>query len=199
MTLIMVRHGDTGADSVKKYWGRSDVELNATGLEQAEGLHKRLLSEKIDAIYASTRKRAYVTAEIIASGRELNITRCAELDEVNFGEIEGLTYDEICRLYPEVTKLWANWSLELSFPGGESFDQFNSRVAKFLERLKRHAPEETVLIVGHGGPFRLMVCHLLGLGLEHWWQCYFDLASVSIVETYPQGAILNLLNDVRQT
>lgn len=196
MRLILVRHGDTNMDSTKRYWGHSDIALSATGFEQAESLRKRLLSEKVDAIYTSSLKRAYITAEIIASGRELDIIRCAELNEVNFGEIEGLTYDEICRLYPDVTKLWANWSLELSFPGGESFDQFNCRVVKFLERLKQHTPEETVLVVGHGGPFRLMVCHLLGLGLEHWWQYSFDLASVSIVETYPRGAILNLLNDV---
>jgi len=40
------------------------------------------------------------------------------------------------------------------------------------------------------------VCHLLGIDLSHWRQIRLDNASLSIVETYPQRAILSLLNDV---
>ena len=196
MRLILVRHGETNADSIRRYWGQSDVELSAIGLEQAEMLRRRLSSEKIDAIYTSTLKRASVTADIIASERKLAVTGCNELNEVDFGKIEGLTFEEISQRYPELTKLWASWSLELAFPGGESFDGFNKRVVGFLDRLKKHTVEETVLVVGHGGPFRLLLCHLIGLSLKHWGQFYFDLASVSVLETYNRGAVLCRLNDI---
>jgi len=126
----------------------------------------------------------------------LVLTTCAELRETNFGKIEGLTFDEVSHLYPELTKMWVNWSLQLKFPNGEGVSELNSRVSKFLDRLKKHTPDETILIVAHAGPLRLLVCRLLEIELQHWRQIRIGLASLSIVETYPQGAILSLLNDV---
>ena len=194
--LLLVRHGDTELNSRERYWGHTDIKLSEAGLRQAEKLRDRLATEKIDVIYSSELQRASETAKIIASRHQLDVTTCAELRETNFGKIEGLTFDEVSRLYPELTKLWVNWSLQLKFPDGESVDELNSRVSKFLDRLKKHAPDETILIVAHAGPLRLLVCRLLGIELQHWRQIRINLASLSIVETYPQGAVLSLLNDV---
>jgi alpha-ribazole phosphatase len=194
--LLLVRHGQTESGGVLRYWGQSDVKLSDVGLRQAERLSNRLAEEKIDAIYTSYLRRAWATTEIITARHQLDIVNCSELNEVNFGKIEGLTFDEISQLYPEVAKLWVSHSFYLEFPDGENFDQFNSRVSKFLSRLDKHNTEETVLIVAHAGPLRILLCHLLGLELKHWRQFRLDLASLSIVETYSQGAILNLLNDV---
>jgi len=194
--LLLVRHGDTELNSAERYWGYSDIKLSAAGFRQAERLRDRLAMEKIDAIYSSNLSRASVTAEIIASGHQLDVTTCVELQEVNFGEIEGLTYAEVSQLYPEVAKLWAERSPKLQYPGGESSDEFNNRVSKFLDRLKKHTPEETILIVAHSGVLRTLICQLLGIELQHRWQIHLDFASLSILETYPQGAILSLLNDI---
>jgi len=194
LKLILVRHGQT--DGSDRYYGRTDTELNAVGREQAEGLRRRLAGEKIDAIYSSTLKRAIATAETIAAGRGPEITRCPELDEVDFGQIEGMTYEEICRQYPTVAAGWTDWSSQLEFPGGESASLFAQRVVRFLERLKNHNDDETILVVGHGGPFRLLLCHLLGLGIKHCNQFTFGLASISIIDKYSHGAILSQLGDV---
>ena len=194
--LLLVRHGDTELNSRERYWGHTDIKLSEAGLRQAEKLRDRLATEKIDVIYSSELQRASETAKIIASRHQLDVTTCAELRETNFGKIEGLTFDEVSRLYPELTQLWVNWSLQLKFPDGESIDELNCRVSKFLDRLKKHAPDETILIVAHAGPLRLLVCRLLEIELYHWRQIRINLASLSTVETYPQGAILSLLNDV---
>lgn len=194
--LLLVRHGDTKLNSAERFWGQTDVEMSAAGMRQAERLRDRLAAQKIDVIYTSNLSRAAVTAKIIASRHQSDIITCAELREINFGKFEGLTFKEINQLYPEATELWSNWSLTLKFPGGESADELNNRVSKFLNRLEKHTPEETILIVAHSGPLRLLVCHLLGIELQHWRQISLDLASLSIMETHPQGAILNLLNDV---
>ena len=194
--LFLVRHGDTELHSARQFVGQHDAELNAIGLRQAERLRDRLAIEKIDAIYASDLKRASVTAETIASRHRLEVRTCPELREISYGKIEGLTFDDISRLYPEVAEMCATWSLQLKFPDGESFDEFERRGSKFLDILEQHTPEQTVLIVAHGGSLRLMVCRLLGIELVHWRQFYLDLASFSIIDTYPQIAILNLLNDV---
>ncbi len=193
--FILVRHGDTKLNSRERFWGHSDVELSAAGVAQAEKLRDHLAAEKISAIYSSELQRALLTAEIIASRHQVDIITYAELKETNFGKIEGLTFTEVSRHYPELTELWATWSLELRFPDGESVGELNCRVSKFRDGLKKHGPDETVLIVAHAGPLRLLVCLLLELELHHWRQISIGLASLSIVETYPQGAVLSLLND----
>ena len=194
--LLLVRHGETELNSSERFWGRTDVALSAAGLRQVEQLRDRLAAEKIDVTYSSNMRRASLTAETIASKHKLEVTICPELREIDFGQLEGLTFDEICQLHPEIAELWTNWDLHTKFPGGESVDELDTRVSKFLDRLKKHAPEETILVVAHSAPLRLLICHLLGIELWHWRQFRLSLASLSIVGTYPQGAILTLLNDV---
>jgi len=169
--------------------------LSDAGYGQVERLRDRLADEEVDAVYSCDLRRALVTAEVISSERKVDIVPCSELREMNYGHAEGLTFEEISRLYPEVAESVANFSPQLKFPGGESFEGFIERTSKFLDRLEKHAPGQTILVVSHGGPLRVLVCRLLGIDLEHWWQIRFDNASLSIVETYPQRAIIRLLND----
>ncbi len=192
--LLLVRHGITEYNSTRRFAGYSDVELSAVGYKQVEKLHDRLAKEKIDAVYCSDLKRAMVTAEVISSGREVEIVNCPELREINYGSCEGLTFQEISRLYPEVAESITNFSLELKFPGGENFEEFIARTVKFLDRLNEHKAEQTILIVSHSGPLRVLVCSLLSIDQRHWRQIRCDNASLSIVETYSQRAIINLLN-----
>lgn len=194
--LLLVRHGETELNSAQRYWGRTDVKLSAAGLRQVERLRDLLAAEKIDAVYSSQLSRARVTAETIISGHSLEIVTCPELQEVNFGKLEGLTFAEVSKLYPEVTRLWIERDPGLRYPDGESIREFNRRVSRFVSRLEKHTPEETLLVVAHSGSLRVLICHLLGVEVEHWRQFRLDLASLSILETYPQGAIINQLNDV---
>ena len=193
--LLLVRHGITEFNSARKFLGYSDIKLSATGYRQVERLRDRLVDDKIDAVYSSDLRRALVTAEVISSGHKVDIVICPELREVNYGNVEGLTFEEISRLYPEVAESLTNFNLRLNFPGGEGFEGFIERTSKFLDKLKRHTPSQTILIVSHGGPLRVLVCCLLGIDLGHWWQIRLNNASLSIVETSPRGAIISLLND----
>ncbi|MFC1972086.1 alpha-ribazole phosphatase [Chloroflexota bacterium] len=194
--LLLVRHGETELNSSERYWGHTDVKLSETGQQQAERLRDCLAGEKVDAAYSSPLIRARVTAEVIILGRGLAVNPCPELREVNFGKLEGLTFNEINQLYPEVVKLWVERSPELEYPGGESLVDFNHRVGKFPARLEKHVPEETILVVAHSGALRVLMCHLLGLEVARYRQLRLDLASISIMETYPQEAIINQLNDI---
>ena len=196
MRLLLIRHGETKLNSTQRYWGRTDVELSVDGFRQAEKLRDRLSGERIDAIYSSDLKRALETAKLIASRHHTDIIACAELREIDFGKIEGLNYEEICQLYPEVAKSWIERDPKPKYPGGESRDDFDNRVTKFFDRLKNHKEQETIVIVAHSGVLRTLMCQLLGV--EGWfrWRMHVELASISILETYPKGAIIMLLNDV---
>ena len=193
--LLLVRHGETELKSSERLWGHTDVKLNALGLKQAERLRDRLAQEKISAIYSSELKRALVTAEIIASRHHLTVVICPELYEIDFGQLEGLTLEEVGQLYPEVIRLREERNPKLKYPGGDSVIEFDERVSKFLSRLEQHTDGETILIVAHSGVLRILLCRLLNMDLGHLWQYLLDLASVSILETNQKRATLNLLND----
>ena len=193
--LLLARHGETSLNSARKFMGHNDVGLSALGFRQVRRLGDRLAKERIDFIYSSDLKRALVTAETVASHHGLEVITCPELREINYGKVEGLKFEEIRQLHPAVAELCVEWSPRLKFPDGESVDELNGRVNQFLDRLKKHTEEETILIVAHGGPLRLMVCSLLQIDMGHWRQINVDLASLSIVDTYPEIAIVQLLND----
>ncbi len=195
--LLLVRHGVTEYNSTRRFAGHNDIEMSIEGYRQVEKLRDRLANEKINAVYCSDLKRARATAEVISTGREVEIVRCPELREINYGDAEGLTFKEISQRYPELAQAITDFSLEkIRFPGGESFEEFITRTIKFTDRLNNYLPEQTILIVSHSGPLRVLLCDLLGLDQSHWRQFRLDLASLSVVETYPRGAILSLLNDV---
>jgi len=195
--ILLVRHGETELNSAERYWGHSDVRLSSLGLKQAERLRDRLATERVDAVYSSDLQRALVTAKTIASRHRLDVTTCAELREINFGELEGLNFEEISQLFPEFTAKWkVERSTDIEFPGGESFNELHNRVGIFVGRLKKHKAEETVLIVAHAGVLRSLICQLMRMGPQYIYHVRLDLGSLSILETYPTGAILTLLNDV---
>jgi len=194
--LLLVRHGEIEQNSSERYWGSTDVELSAAGLWQAGRLRDRLTKENIHSIYSSDLKRALVTAEIIATFHKREVIACAELREINFGRLEGLTFSQVDERYPEVARLWLEQSPKLAYPDGESISQFEERITSFSRRLQKHSREETILVVAHGGALRTLICQLLGMEPRQRWQTRLEPASVTIVETYAQGAILTLLNDV---
>ena len=193
--LLLIRHGTTRLHKNDRFWGKTDVPLSNVGIKQAGQLRNRLAQEKITAVYTSTLSRARSTADIIATGHKAKITACDELCECNFGFIEGLTYKEIQNLYPELAKELASWKT-VSFPGGETLNQLNDRVKEFMKRLVNLKDNYTVAIVSHGGPLRLLICNLMGINIMHWQQFRLDRASLSVMEVYPETAILLSLNDI---
>lgn len=194
--LLLVRHGLTEYNEDRRFMGYSDIELSAAGQRQAERLRDYLADEKIDAAYSSDLKRTMEMAEIIIAERKININPCPELRECDYGNCEGLTFGEISSRYPRVAEMCIDFTLELSFPEGECFTDFFERTSRFIERLSRHGREETVLISSHSGPLKILLCRLLGIADDHWWQLRVSNASLSIVEISPRGAVLTRLNDV---
>ena len=194
--FFLIRHGDTASNSRERYWGSTDVHLSTEGIRQAERLRDRFAPEKVDAIYASDLQRAMKTARTIATRHKLDVISCPELRETDFGKIEGMKFDEISEQFPELVELWINWDSTMRFPDGESVTEVNQRVITFLDRLKHYTSDEQVLIVAHAATLRLLICHLLGIEIQHWRQLRLSLASLSIVEINHHEAVLTALNDV---
>ncbi len=193
--LLLVRHGRTNLQKEDRYWGNTDIPLNDLGIIQAKQVRDRLEPEKVTHVYASNLSRARETAKIIAAAFHKEVAECEELREFNFGYAEGLTYDEMKKLHPELADELGKMG-NVKFPAGESLDGFFERVKPFVKRLEKHKPPDVIVIVAHGGSLRMLICHLLGLELKHWYRFRLDPASISVVDMYPSVCILNSLNEI---
>lgn len=197
MRIFLARHGETEGKSSFRYWGSTDLSLDEKGRQQAEELAERLGQENFTTVYTSTLQRAVKTAEAVCAKLGSKALEDARLNEINFGDIEGLTFEQIQQKYPELEHIWNGKGVDYGFPSGESFKDFNARVSEFLkDMIKKHKEDEDILIVGHGGPFRLMMCHLLEIDIKNWWKFRFPLASVTILDAYKDGASLCLFGDI---
>lgn len=194
--LLLVRHGETEFNATRRFMGYSDIELSPHGRRQIEALRGYMAAEKIAAAYASDLQRCVLTARLLTAGRDLEVVPCPELRETNYGVCEGLTFSEIGKQYPDIARQCINFTPELSFPEGEAFLKFADRVIGFLDRVKDLGRQDSVLVVSHNGPIKVLICHLLGISQEHWWQVRVDPASLSIVDITPRGGMLARLNDV---
>jgi len=190
--LLLVRHGAVAREQQGRYWGKTDVPLSDEGRQQARALAARLRREPIATVYASDLCRALDTAAAVAEAIGRPVAPCPELREIDFGELEGLTFAEVTARYPGAS-FWSPTGP--GYPGGESLADLTERAAVFRRRLAEHADDEAVLVVAHGGSLIQLICLLLGLDPARWWQIRLDYASLTILETYPEGAVLTLLND----
>jgi alpha-ribazole phosphatase len=179
-----------------RFDGSTDADMSPAGVRQIERVRDRLSGRRIDAACSSDLRRAVTSAQIITAGRNIEYNQFPELREMDYGDIEGMTFGEIHHTFPDVARSIESRDCSVSFPRGECFTDFEKRLRAFASVLEKYAPEQTVLIVAHGGALRMLLCVLLEAGLEFWWKINIDNASLSIVDTYPGGNLLTLLNDV---
>lgn len=195
MKLLLTRHGQTDWNSAQRFQGQSDVPLNKAGIQQATALANRLLREHINLIYASDLQRARETARLIAVHHACEIYTDPRLREMNFGTWEGLTYKEIQKSDPTTLAAWEADILTTSAPNGETLNQLSARVQSMLNDLRDQHPDQTVLIVAHGGPLQVLLCLSLNMSPAMYWHLRLSPASLSEIAFYPAGAIINLMND----
>ena len=194
MKLLLVRHGQTDWNLAHRFQGHGDVPLNEAGLQQAKALKDHLSGEAIDLIYSSDLRRASETAKIISNGK-LELQTDSRLREVNFGDWDGLAYDEIKEKYRDVLSAWENDVYKNAPPNGETLEQLVTRSQSILHDLIAIHSDKTILIVAHGGVLQVLICLALNLNPTMYWQFHLSIAWLSEIAFYPAGAIINLMND----
>ena len=164
--IYIARHGDIGLGKDKRYIGQTDLPLSALGIKQATLLKDLLSSVPLDNIYCSDLGRTQQTADIIASVHQIVPIARVELRELNMGAWEGRTFSEIRAEYPKEFKERGVEIANYSPPLGESFLDCSKRVIPVFEDLAK-SNESTILIVGHAGVNRVILCRVLGLPLDN--------------------------------
>ena len=191
-TFLLVRHA--AHDCLGRgFAGRQpDVHLNAKGQQQARELVGRLAPFALDAIYCSPQPRTHETAAPLAQARGMAIRTEAAFDEVDLGDWEGRTFDEVSD-----QEAWQHWCARRGSaqpPGGERFVEVAQRGAQGLQRLARAHPDQHVLVVSHGDPLKAMIAMHLGLSLDNLEQFEIAPASISILAVGEGWSKLHLLN-----
>lgn len=193
--LILIRHGQTVWNKELKYQGHSDVALTATGSEQATLVAQRLAGEEIAAVYASDLSRAFITAQAIAKSRKLQVMPITDLREINFGQWEGLTYEQINAHWPDILSKWYFSPDEVNIPGGESFRELKERAMRVIDELIARHPKQTIVVVSHGGTIRTILCAALNVHLNYVWNIQQDNTAVNIIKYYRDRPVVTLMND----
>jgi broad specificity phosphatase PhoE len=185
LRLTLVRHGETDGQSSIRYYGRTDVALSPLGRAQMERVRAALAARRFAAVYTSTLSRASEAARIIskaASGTVLKPMTIAGFDEIDFGEWEGLTVEEIRHRCPQLYAEWeAHRGGEFTYPGGESTRDFRERVVQALHEVLAQAPSGELLFVLHKGVIGCIVAELLGYDTAQRRNLIAALGSIHVI------------------
>ena len=162
-TVYLARHGESDWNVERRWQGHADRPLTERGSEQARELAKRLAGVELDAVYASDLRRAWETAEAVASSQGLDVVRLPELREVDVGSWSGLTRDECAERFPDA---FARWQAGGSgWDDGETYEAMGDRIVAAIQRIAAEHPDGAVLVVSHGGPIRAVHAHALGVDI----------------------------------
>jgi alpha-ribazole phosphatase len=165
--LWLIRHPEPDASARGLCYGSLDVALSPEGVRRAELIFERLRGEHFDAIYTSPKQRCAEAARILAAGRSCPVTPNDALRELDFGAFEGLSYDDIAQRYPAVYRHWMEDPTGTEFPSGETFCQMSSRVLEAVRGLISRHSGQSIALVTHGGPIRVILADALGMPLAN--------------------------------
>jgi alpha-ribazole phosphatase len=192
--LYLIRHAEPDESVRGRAYGRLDVPLSATGRQQAGAIVAALAEVAIEAVYASPLRRALETAAPLAGAHGLEPIPCEGLRELDFGEIEGLTYAEIEAGRPELFEAWMKDPARVRFPGGETFSALRERAVAAADEIRsRH---ESAAVVAHGGVTRAILAHALGMPDDMIFRVDQPYGAISILEWLDGVPVLRALKAV---
>jgi broad specificity phosphatase PhoE len=164
--IYVARHGETTWNAEMRIQGRSDPGLTPKGQAQSLALLEQLKDQPISTIYTSTLQRSFRTAERIARHLGLVIQKQPELDEINFGILEGKTLPDMDEATRQEWEKFRTNRLRYHIPGAENYLDVANRLRPFVESLLRDHQGQEILTVGHRAANRMLIGLLLDYPLE---------------------------------
>jgi len=193
MELILVRHGETLFNRERKVQGIADIELNDTGLRQAHQLALSLKDHEIHQIYSSPLRRAYQTAEAINQFHDVPIHRRSGLMEMDVGDFEGLSFQELRANEKDFLQRWIADPAMTKMPNGESIIELQERAWNAIEDIIIQA--ENALVVSHNFTIAAILCKIKCVDLSQFRNFCVETASKTIVQFTNGVGEIGLFND----
>lgn len=178
MILYLIRHGETDLNKQKRLQGQTDIPLNEYGRELARITGQALREVKFDAVFSSPLFRAVETAEIIMGNRDCPFYTDGRIQEISFGDYEGMCYkgtagaEEIpCVPDADFLNFFRAPELYVTPPNGESFKEVIARTGDFYRELTHNSlyRERTVLISTHGCALKALLANMRPTKIRDFW------------------------------
>lgn len=193
--IHLIRHGQVTGFDQPRYNGQTDVTLTDYGIEQYHRIRERLADTKISACYTSDLTRCTTGAAIICKALGIEPTARRELRELNIGEWEGLTWQEIRSTWPDGWQARLNDLVNYRVPGGENLLDVETRVMPVINDIVERHKDQEVLVVGHGGVNRIILLNVIGAPLAGMFNIEQNFGCYNIIDYYADGrATVKLLN-----
>jgi alpha-ribazole phosphatase len=190
--LVLIRHAEPDQSMRGRSYGRLDVPLSPAGRAQAAAIGALLREARLDAIFASPLRRAIDTAAPLAEARGLTVVTHDGLRELDFGALEGSTFEDIARERPELYERWMGNPTETQFPDGESFADLRERVIAAATEIR--SEHERAAIVAHGGVTRAILAEALEMPARAIFRLDQPYGAISVVDWMDGTALVRALN-----
>ena len=160
--ILLIRHGESEGNAAGRFGGHSPTPLSARGRAQAEATARALAPEGVSAVYASDLLRAVQTAEPLAAALGLEIKASSAFRERSVGRMEGLTFEEAAREFPDEYAALLRRDFERVLLGGESYRQLLDRARQALDDAVAANRGGTLALFSHTGTICILALHLMG-------------------------------------
>lgn len=196
MRLFLLRHGRTAWNAGEVFRGREDIPLDPVGETEARLLAERLRGERLEVIFSSPLRRAKQTAFFISEQTGAPVVEAEELIDLDYGQWQGSTLQEVRDCFPELYELWLKFPHEVVFPSGEGLKDVLGRVGPFVQAVLERFDGKTVAFVTHKVVLKVLICHLLEMGLSSFWKVEQSTSALNLFE-YKDGLWrAKLINDI---
>jgi broad specificity phosphatase PhoE/ribonuclease HI len=191
----LLRHGQTEHTPERRFSGRNDLPLSRIGRAEAQAAAERARALGIEVLVASPLRRTRETAELVAAALDLPVEFDEDLVELDFGDLEGLTFEEATAKHPLAARRMMS-DVSVAAPRGESVADVAARVARARRRILSQHAGRTVLVVSHVTPIKLFLAAGLGVGEDVVHRVFLEAASFCSVAWSSDGhASVRLVND----
>ena len=170
MQAYIMRHGETEANVQSVLLGRQDSPFTEAGWVQPVEVARHLDGNELDRVYVSPMARTQRTADLVLEtlDRSIPVETVEALAEIDAGEFTGLTFQQVYERLPSDAVLG-----QFRYPGGESWQEVQTRAVDFVLGLEDRHADETVLLVTHAGVIAGLVAAYVGEPIERYIRTRF--------------------------
>ncbi|HVR64402.1 MAG TPA: histidine phosphatase family protein [Polyangia bacterium] len=189
--LFLLRHGETEFSRRDRFCGDIDAALTPEGLAMARAFADANRDRRWRAIVTSTRRRTMETAAPIAETAEAAPMVDARLDEIFYGDWQGMSKQEVAARDVHRYRLWLE-NPGIGVPRGEPVAAVADRALALVADICQRFDDGDVLLIGHKTVLRTLICRLTGLDLRHYRKIPQPVGGVTEVQLGAEPRIVRV-------
>jgi phosphoserine phosphatase len=194
--IILTRHGHVEGINPVRFRGRLDLPLTPLGQRQITATSRRINAAwRIAAIYTSPMSRCVITGQAIAASSGVEASALPGLNDIDYGEWQGLTRDEAEARWPDAVATWYHAPQLAQPPGGETLQDVLTRAASMLRDLVARHGDDTIVLVGHDSVNRVILMHALDLPLSRYWALMQEPCAISELDLVESSVAIRTINE----